>query len=61
MADVNLTRHFARLTGRMQNASWREFWDYLDVRVSRSPISALIRPMPIPSSGVAARKETFYC
>jgi hypothetical protein len=33
MADANIIRQVARLTGRMQGESWREFWDYLQLRV----------------------------
>jgi hypothetical protein len=32
LADVNIRGHVARLISRMQGETWREFWDYLDVR-----------------------------
>ena len=33
MADANIIRQVARLAGRMQGDSCREFWDYVQVRV----------------------------
>jgi hypothetical protein len=33
LADVNIEGHVLRLASRMQSDEWREFWDYLDVRL----------------------------
>jgi hypothetical protein len=32
LADADIKGHVARLVARMQGESWREFWDYLDLR-----------------------------
>jgi hypothetical protein len=32
LADANIKGHVARLVTRMKNESWREFWDYLNLR-----------------------------
>ena len=44
MPDVNITRHVGRLAGRMQGESWREFWDYLDLRVVEYLVQIVDRP-----------------
>jgi hypothetical protein len=33
LADANITGHVFRLTARMQAESWREFWDFLELRL----------------------------
>jgi hypothetical protein len=33
LADMNVVRHAAYLAARMQAPAWREFWDYLQVRL----------------------------
>ena len=33
LADMNVIRHVAYLAARMQAPAWREFWDYLDLRL----------------------------
>jgi hypothetical protein len=33
LADVNIIGHVDRLVARMQGQHWREFWDYLELRI----------------------------
>jgi hypothetical protein len=50
LADANIEGHIARLVARMQSETWREFWDYLelrcltfqDVRLARDASDAVI-------------------
>jgi hypothetical protein len=46
LADVNITGDVALLVQIMQSDYWREFWDYLDVRLRTFPELGLSRGEP---------------